>query len=268
MKDSSLLSTTQLSAVLSESATDQRFLVLQTVARCGSISEAARDLGMSYKAAWQALDQLRQRLGVAVVQANVGGRDGGGAQLTPMGQRLLQAYAHWAALRDQFLMDFVNLGSEGLARQNMSMGWQHSMRNRLLCEVETIHEQSGLIQVGLRLPGQQQLRSTITKESQQQFNLRSGLSVWALCKATAVHVVSDEQMAEVQSNPEFRPNAVAIRGEVAAWQSKQNQGQDEVSLRLEPGQDLIGFGRSSQWTAGQSVCAMIAPQSVVLARAA
>jgi molybdate transport system regulatory protein len=58
---------------------DKRIEILQGIARSGSISQAAREAGISYKAAWQALDTLNNLAGVPLVSRAVGGAGGGGA---------------------------------------------------------------------------------------------------------------------------------------------------------------------------------------------
>ena len=80
-----------LADVLGHEATDKRIDILRRIGEVGSISEAARGAGVSYKAAWQALETLTNLAGVPLVEKVVGGTGGGGAVLTPAGQRVLQA---------------------------------------------------------------------------------------------------------------------------------------------------------------------------------
>jgi molybdate transport system regulatory protein len=66
--------------------------LLEAIAATGSISAAGRDMGMSYKRAWQLVDDLNQTFTVPIVQTSKGGGRGGGATLTPAGVRVLAAY--------------------------------------------------------------------------------------------------------------------------------------------------------------------------------
>ncbi|WP_395057766.1 winged helix-turn-helix domain-containing protein [Polaromonas sp.] len=68
---------------LSHEPADKRIDILRLIGESGSISQAARDAGVSYKAAWQAIDTLSNLAGGMLVQRAVGGAGGGGA-LTPM----------------------------------------------------------------------------------------------------------------------------------------------------------------------------------------
>lgn len=57
-----------------------------------SISSAARALGMTYKRAWALVDTLNRGFGRPVVETSSGGRGGGGARLTALGEELVARY--------------------------------------------------------------------------------------------------------------------------------------------------------------------------------
>ena len=59
--------------------------LLENIAAFGSISAAARRMDMSYKHAWDLVEEMNRLFGKPVVAAQTGGRKGGGAQLTPVG---------------------------------------------------------------------------------------------------------------------------------------------------------------------------------------
>ena len=66
--------------------------LLESIRKTGSISAAARDMGMSYKRAWMLLDSINQAFTEPVVTAAPGGAGGGGAVLTPFGAEVLERY--------------------------------------------------------------------------------------------------------------------------------------------------------------------------------
>jgi len=66
--------------------------LLEAIDRTGSISAAARDLGMSYKRGWDLVDSLTAVLGEPAVRASPGGAGGGGAALTEAGRGLVADY--------------------------------------------------------------------------------------------------------------------------------------------------------------------------------
>jgi len=69
-----------------------KIALLEAIARCGSISAAAREMEMSYRRAWLLVEAMNHAFQQAVVQAAVGGKRGGGAVITPFGLDLLGRY--------------------------------------------------------------------------------------------------------------------------------------------------------------------------------
>jgi molybdate transport system regulatory protein len=66
--------------------------LLEAIARSGSLSQAARNLGMSYRRAWLLIDSLNGIFSRTVADASTGGRGGGGMRLTPFGESLIKSY--------------------------------------------------------------------------------------------------------------------------------------------------------------------------------
>ena len=66
--------------------------LMDAIARTGSISAAARAMGMSYRRAWLLVEALNAMFGEALIAAAAGGRRGGGAALTARGRNVLAAY--------------------------------------------------------------------------------------------------------------------------------------------------------------------------------
>jgi len=69
-----------------------KIALLEAIRETGSISAAARSLDMSYRRAWLLVEQLNDALQEPAVTAAPGGRQGGGAMLTPMGERIIELY--------------------------------------------------------------------------------------------------------------------------------------------------------------------------------
>jgi molybdate transport system regulatory protein len=66
--------------------------LLEGIERTGSLSQAARDMQMSYRRAWLLLEDMNTSFDDPVARASVGGRGGGGVVLTPFGLRLIAGY--------------------------------------------------------------------------------------------------------------------------------------------------------------------------------
>lgn len=83
-----------------------RIAVLEKIGEHGSISAAARDLGITYKHAWNLVDELNSIFGSQLVEGSAGGHQGGGSRLTDMGRivavrlRSIECNAEAAAYKD------------------------------------------------------------------------------------------------------------------------------------------------------------------------
>jgi molybdate transport system regulatory protein len=66
--------------------------LLETIDKTGSISEAGRRLGMSYRRAWRLVDDMNNCFRDPVIEAQQGGAHGGGTTLAPLGKRLVERY--------------------------------------------------------------------------------------------------------------------------------------------------------------------------------
>jgi molybdate transport system regulatory protein len=74
-----------------------KIALLEQIERGGSLSQAARELGMSYRRAWQLLDSLNHSFRERVAVTAKGGRRGGGATLTAFGRELIRTYRDFDA---------------------------------------------------------------------------------------------------------------------------------------------------------------------------
>ena len=66
--------------------------LLATIAQTGSISAAARSMGMSYRRAWNLVDEMNRAFRAPLVASEAGGRRGGGAVVTDIGNDVLIRY--------------------------------------------------------------------------------------------------------------------------------------------------------------------------------
>jgi len=69
-----------------------KIALLEAIRSTGSISAAARSIGMSYRRAWLLVDEINQTLREPAVKAETGGSGGGGAMVTPVGERVVGLY--------------------------------------------------------------------------------------------------------------------------------------------------------------------------------
>lgn len=69
-----------------------KIALLEGIRTHRSVSEAARQMGMSYRRAWLLLDSLNKTFDVRATVNSAGGRGGGGAEITPFGVLLIERY--------------------------------------------------------------------------------------------------------------------------------------------------------------------------------
>lgn len=256
-------------AVLGSATTDRRVEILRSIHLLGSISEAARANGVSYKAAWQAVETLGNLAGVALIDKAVGGSGGGGTHLTRAGLQVMQAAeilnsARADALRRIHAAMDADAGESVAAddggsrpglRHIVGIGLRTSMRNQLPCEVIGIQTRQADVQVTLALADGQHLMSRITRESLELLDLARGMSVLALCKATAVTVA---------------PTIVAvgdvnvIKGTIS--RRSRSLTDRQVSLAVSPGLQIAGMTTpdSPPLRLRQSAMAAIQSSAVVI----
>ena len=237
---------------------DKRIQVLQLVGQHGSISQAARVAGISYKAAWQAIHTLTNLAGELLVDSSVGGAGGGGARLTPAGARLLTAADQLQAARHGVLARINDAASPALA------GPRTSMRNHLRCTVARLESggaRDPMVRVALALDGGGELASLITRESAELLGLAPGLPVLALCKATAVCV----QPVQASQPPGEGVNGLDAR----VLRVSRGVLRDEAVVTLDGSQmQLVGFAaRPNRLRSGSKAQALVDESAVVIALA-
>lgn len=90
--------------------TDAGADLLEQIQAAGSLSEAARRLRYSYRRAWMLLDAMNRQWDVPLVVTAIGGKQGGGAKLTELGERVLRGFRdlqiHIEAAIDQEIEGF------------------------------------------------------------------------------------------------------------------------------------------------------------------
>ncbi len=69
-----------------------RVTLLEAIAETGSITAGAEKMGVPYRVAWQKVREIEDRLGKPVLATQTGGPGGGGAQLTPLGERFVRQF--------------------------------------------------------------------------------------------------------------------------------------------------------------------------------
>ena len=85
-----------------------RIDLLKGIEQTGSISQSAKTMRMSYKAAWDNIDAINNLADKPLVERYIGGRGGSGTKLTREGQKAIEAYDELLSAKEAFCKYFSN----------------------------------------------------------------------------------------------------------------------------------------------------------------
>ena len=164
-----------------------RIELLAAIGQTGSITAGAKAVGLSYKAAWDAIDTMNNLAGEPLVVRTTGGKGGGGSVLTPRAQRLIESFRVLEAEHRRFVerLDAAAQAASEDVHLLRRLMLRTSARNTLFGTVESVAPGAVNDVVTLRLPGGQAVAATITQESTRVLGLAPGVQAVALIKAPA-----------------------------------------------------------------------------------
>jgi len=215
---------------------EKRIRLLEAIDKFGSISQAAKAVPISYKAAWDAVDDMNNVSPEPLVLRSVGGRHGGGTEVTAFGRRLI-AFYRALEKESQLALEKLtsNLEQSGVLdvadfRQVLRrMSMKTSARNQFAGPVVAIKQGVVDCEVTIQLAPQLELTAIVTGESAENLGLAEGRDVLAFVKASSiVLLVGDE--ARVSARNRFTGTIATIHeGPVNA----------EVTLDLPGGRHVL-----------------------------
>lgn len=194
--------------------------LLERIDATGSISSAATAMGMSYKAAWEAVEAINNLSEQPLFERKAGGQHGGGTTLTTYGRRVVGAYRRLDQEREQVLKQLAKVMGDFDEYYQLIRGFdmKTSARNQFLGTVASL--KVGLInaEVVLDIGGGQKLVTVITNESVKHLGLKIGSEAYALIKAPWVIVTTSEEFKTSARNElhgmVVRCQEGAVNGEV------------------------------------------------------
>ena len=215
-------------------------LLLENIGMSESISAAAKAVGLSYKAAWHAVEAMNNLSETALVKRTKGGRGGGGTKLTARGHELVATFRKVDAENTRFLK-MMNSRIDNLDRDLRiieRLTLLTSARNHFSGKVVRIRKGAVNDEVELMISGGARLTAIITRESTQTLGLSVGGEAIALIKASWV--------------------AIALEGRSKLRVSARNQLRGVIK-RLVPG--AVNAEVVIELAGGNSVAAIITRQS-------
>lgn len=196
-----------------------RIELLRAIAAHGSITAAAKAVGLSYKAAWDAIDTMNNLAGEPLVLRSTGGRGGGSSRLSPRGESLVARYERIDALNRRMLRMLDSADADGhqpsgpdpeieLLRR---LGMRTSARNQFAGVVARIARGAVNDEVEIRLAGGSSIVAVVTRESTETLEIAEGVTVVALVPANVVTIATGLEGARVSARNRLA-GAVAVIG--------------------------------------------------------
>jgi molybdate transport system regulatory protein len=172
---------------------EKRIELLIAIKKTGSISKAAKEVPMSYKGAWEAVEAMNNLSVNPIVQRETGGVGGGGTTLTSYGENLLKTYSILKNEQNKFLhnlsqMTDINTGTLKTIRR---LSMQISARNQISGTVELIEHGKVNAEVFIKLKSGYTLVSVITNTAVNNLDLKTGDDVVAIFKSSTVLITTD-----------------------------------------------------------------------------
>jgi molybdate transport system regulatory protein len=242
----------------------ERIRLLEAIARDGSISAAARSVGITYKAAWDGVSAMNNLFGWPLVEAQAGGRRGGGARLSPAGRRVVAGFERIEGELSRLMRALEpELDGTGISAANLvwSFLMRTSARNALRGTISTIREDEISAEVALEVAKETTLYAVVTRESVRELGLFPGREAVALIKAPFVLV------ARADDTPR-----TSARNQIAGTLLRREPGgiNTELTLGIGGGKTLTAVITSQSADAlglevGEGACALFDAAHVILA---
>ncbi len=199
----------------------RRITLLRQIAATGSITQAARAVGLSYKAAWDAVSAMNNMAEQPLVASATGGKHGGGSRLTEYGLRQVQWYD---ILESEYRRFFARLGEkvhdvDELANFIRRLIMQTSARNQFLGRVTGLNIGPVSAEVRVDIGSGDDITATITRASAENLGLVEGSEVYALIKASSVIIMAGDVKLRLSARNQLRGAVLecrkgAVNGEV------------------------------------------------------
>jgi molybdate transport system regulatory protein len=240
----------------------QRVRLLEAIERHGSIQKAAKELNLSYKAAWDAVNSMNNLCDQPLVLREVGGRRGGGSQLTEHGRNMIRLFR---AVEDEYQRALDKLGGNLADMRHFNrllnrFSMKTSARNQFMGVVSALIQGPVNFEVRMRLDDWNEIVAVITNESAENLELRVGQEVFALVKAPSVLLYTDTQIKVSTRNKLWGTVYDLQVGAVNA----------EVTVALPSGKTVVAVVTRESveemgLAVGVPVCAAFKSSSVILA---
>ncbi len=246
---------------------DTRVRLLEAIAEHGSISQAAKHVPLSYKAAWDAVDAMNNLADQPLVLRSTGGRAGGGTLLTEHGRRVVAMYraveAEYQQALDRLAGQFADApGGDMPAFQRLlrRMSVRTSARNQFVGTVCGLRDGPVDFEVLVRLDEHLELAAVVTRTSAESLGLAIGREVTVLVKSSSLLLLTDPALRISARNKLWGTVSRIVTGPVNAEVTLDlGAGRSATAVVTRDSVDSLGLAE------GVRACAAFKVSSVILA---
>ncbi|WP_295797598.1 TOBE domain-containing protein [uncultured Microbulbifer sp.] len=235
--------------------------LLRAIGECGSISAAAKAVGISYKTAWDRIDAMNNLSSAPLVVRSAGGTQGGGTALTELGQKVLWGFS---ALEEEHALFLQRIGRRVREFSDIAdfvgAGTMNtSARNQFRGEITAVKPGAVNAEVILDIGTDQPLAAIITNDSVDALGLQPGAIAVALIKASWVILAKGDALKTSARNQ--------LRGQVSRIES--GAVNSDVTIAIGPGKSISAIITNESvkeltLAVGDEACALFKASSVIL----
>jgi molybdate transport system regulatory protein len=171
-----------------------RVHLLELIGKTGSISKAAKEMGMSYKAAWDAVDAMNNLSDEPLVARSTGGKGGGGTLVTPKGEETIKVFKALEQKYELFLASIAHdtPSFDALYKNLRRINMKTSARNQLFGKINKIIKGAVNSEIELDIGDGAKIVSVITNDSVESLGFEVGEEAYAIIKASWI-IISKEK---------------------------------------------------------------------------
>ncbi|QWV91897.1 TOBE domain-containing protein [Geomonas oryzisoli] len=239
-----------------------RIALLKKIDEVGSITKAAKAVGISYKNAWDLVNMINNLAEKPLVERVTGGRGGGGTTLTAYGKEVVKQYGVLQEEHRRFLENLEGrLGDTASLYQLLRrISMKVSARNVLSGTITKITKGAVNAEVTLVLTGGAPLVAVITNGAVENLALKEGSSAYAIIKASSVMVGTDLHDAKISArNVMCGTVAKIVEGPVSTEVDVEVGGGNTISAVI-----THESGASLGLKVGSHACTLFKASSVIL----
>lgn len=234
-----------------------RIELLQKIDETGSISKAAKAIGISYKSAWESIDKLNNMSDRPLVTTATGGKSGGGSKLTEYAREIIRTFYEAEEKHERLLDELSSSINDNEGITFFEAGTKNLFRGR----VSNIVTGGVNATVAIKLREKDSIGAVVTKESLKRMKLKKDDLVYALVNESDITLVKGDTnnlMISARNQLLGFVSKITISGVSAEIAIELSGGQTIHTIITAASADIMDFQK------GDKVTALFKARNVIL----